>query len=76
MTKYIWNFYGMDGKGTAAHHRIHLEGFAATNKIPIDKYKTGLLDIDPSHSQCFMEVDKQFAELVEILRPHQKEDYK
>ena len=71
MIKYIWNFHGGDGKGTAAHHRIHLEAFTATNNIPFQKYKTGQLDINENHSVSYLEIDKQYAQLIEILKPHE-----
>jgi hypothetical protein len=64
----------MDAKGTAAHHRIHLKAFAANNNIPTDKYKTEVLDVDESHSKCTVEIDIEFASLVEVLRPHEKID--
>lgn len=72
MIKYIWNFYGLDAKGTAAHHRIHLEAFTANNNIPTDKYKTGISDLDEAHSQCYIEIDNQFASLIDVLRPHER----
>lgn len=72
MVKLIWNFYGPDAKGTAAHHRIHLEAFAANNNIDVMKYKTGLENIDESHSMCFIEADKDIADKFDVLRPHEK----
>ena len=75
MIKYIWNFHGSDGKGTAAHHRIHLEGFAATHNIPFKQYKTGQTDVNELHSISYIEVHEDFSKLIEdLLKPHDKTD--
>lgn len=74
MIKYTWNFYGSDGRGTAAHHRIHLEGFTVNHNIPTQKYKTGLHEIDESHTVSYIEIDEQYAELIETLKPHEKKE--
>lgn len=74
MRKYIWDFRGPDGKGTAAHHRIHLEGFATMHNIPFNDYKTGLMSINENHFVSFMEVAEQYEKLVsDLLKPHRIE---
>ncbi len=73
MIKYSWNFHGKDGKGTASHHRIHLEGFAATHNIPFNQYKTGQIDLNENHSVSFIEVPETLSQLIEdLLKPHEK----
>ena len=74
MKRYIWNFKGPDGKGTAAHHRIHLEGFATMHNIAFSQYKTGLIEVNEMHSISYIEVGEEFENLVEdLLKPHEIE---
>ena len=75
MKKYLWDFRGPDGKGTAAHHRIHLEGFATMHNIPFTDYKTGLLAVNEQHHVSFFEVNEPYEQLVtDLLKPHRTEN--
>ena len=75
MRRFIWDFRGRDGHGTAIHHQKHLDAFALNNNIPSESYKIGLIDETPIHSISYMEVDQQYEEiLINLLKPQRIEE--
>ncbi|BDD03486.1 hypothetical protein [Aureibacter tunicatorum] len=70
--KLIWDFRGMAAKGTALHHRIHLEEFAI--KEGIRNHKTGVENINDMYSIAYICVEEDQMPIVrDALRPHRGE---
>ncbi len=70
--KLIWDFRGQDAKGTAEHHRIHLEEFAERENLSIKT--TGVEEKSPVLWTAFLIVEEAEMPMVrDALRPHRGE---
>jgi len=72
MYKLIWEFRGSMSKGTAAHHRLHLEEFG--DKEGLVNFSTKLEVLNEMHSLAIITVSEQDKEkVVNALSPHKTE---
>ena len=72
--KLIWDFKGVDGAKTAAHHEIHLKEYIATEKIELNI--TGFQVKNELHSIAYMVVfEEDMIKFRDILKPHRGEVY-
>ena len=55
--KLIWDFRGGDAKGTAEHHRIHLEEFAVREKLTLTD--TGVEEQTGMHYVAYLLVTEE-----------------
>ncbi len=67
--KLIWDFRGGDAKGTAEHHRIHLEEYAEREKLELTE--SGVEEISGMHYIAYLlVVESEMIQVRDALVPH------
>ena len=57
--KFIWKFYGVEAKGTAEHHVIHLKEYCENNKF--NSCESNIEDLEEGGTQAFLIIDEKDA---------------
>lgn len=69
----IWDFFGGDAYGTAAHHQIHLREFFENDELEWTKMNVGTAQ--KNHAMSWCEVDASISDAVErALKPQRRVD--
>ncbi len=72
--KFIWDFYGAQGKPTAEHHAKHLGEFIEAKQLK--DIPLGVEQITPVHHIAYMAVEKDMVDsLRAILKPNRGQYY-
>ena len=67
--KLIWDFKGPDALETAKHHCIHLQEFAAVEKLPFEEVNHSVLH--DMHAIAFVVVNEAYMKTYrDALKPH------
>ena len=67
--KFIWKFYGIEAKGTAEHHVIHLKEYCENNNI--NDFESNIEPLDEGGTQAFLIIDEKDAISAHgFLKPH------
>lgn len=69
----IWDFFGPDAPGTAAHHQIHLHELFSKESIDCSAYGVG--SAAQNHAMSWCEVDQEDADAIsKALKPQRRAD--
>lgn len=67
--KFVWKFYGLEAKGTADHHVIHLKEYSVKNNFT--NFDSGVEELEEGGFQAFLILNEsQAIKAHEFLKPH------
>ncbi len=57
--KFIWKFYGLEAKGTAEHHVIHLKEYCVKNSF--ENFESNIEDLEEGGTQAYLIIEEKNA---------------
>ena len=68
--KFVWTFYGMDAKGMADHHVIHLKEFCQNHQM--ECLDSGVETVNENAISAFLTIKEKDAIVAHpLLKPHE-----